>query len=124
MNVMLVEDERIIALQFSHALAASGCRVTVAHSGEAAVARLAENGPGELPDLLLMDILLGGEMDGIETAAVIRDRYAIPIIYVTASTDPVTLRRADASGHDGLLTKPIDPDVLVETVRRRLTAPA
>jgi signal transduction histidine kinase len=73
------------------------------------------------PDLILMDIQLDGEMDGIEAAQQIQAKCQIPIIYLTASTDPVTLGRIAASQPYGYMLKPISPPVLATHIEIALT---
>jgi len=104
-GIMLVEDEMIVAMDVRQRLEALGYAV-VAHaiSGEDAI-RCAKK---ERPDLILMDIKIRGEMDGIETAARIRESLDIPIIYVTAFADEATLNRACATEAYGYLIKPFE----------------
>ncbi|HUT39549.1 MAG TPA: response regulator [Methanoregula sp.] len=64
------------------------------------------------PDLVLMDINLEGEIDGIETAARIKKDYNIPIIFVSAYFDEATIARAKAINPEGFLRKPFDDDDL------------
>lgn len=104
-RIAIVEDESIIALGLERRLAKLGFHVVgIADSGEDAVA-LAEK---SAPDLILMDIRLGPGMDGIEAAAIIRDRFAIPVVYLTSHADAATLRRAGASGAYGYCAKPFE----------------
>ena len=80
------------------------CLATVA-SGEDAIEKVEELSP----DLILMDIMLQGEMDGIEAANIISERFDIPIIFLTAYTGDELIQRAATSEHYGYLLKPIDP---------------
>ncbi len=80
------------------------CLATVV-SGEDAIKKVEELSP----DLILMDIMLQGEMDGIEAANIISDRYDVPIIFLTAYTGDELIQRAATSEHYGYLLKPIDP---------------
>jgi hypothetical protein len=75
----------------------------IAESSEEALAKTEEL----KPELILMDIRIKGAMDGIETAAKLRERYDIPVIYLTAHTDQQTIDRAKITGAFGFLTKPI-----------------
>ena len=102
-NVLVVEDERIIALELKDILKNLGHDViTIVSSGEEAVAKA-----GELePDLILMDIMLQGEMDGIEAAAQIIKYFDIPIIYLTAYSGDELLARARQTEFYGYLIKP------------------
>lgn len=104
-NILLVEDESIIALDIQLLLRRMGYNVSgIAASGQAALSSL-ETNPA---DLVLMDIRLQGNMDGIETAAHIHTCYDIPIIYLTAYADDVTLQRAKITEPFGYLLKPFE----------------
>jgi diguanylate cyclase (GGDEF)-like protein/PAS domain S-box-containing protein len=104
-RIMLVEDEVIVAMDVQQRLEKLGYEV-VAHatSGEEAL-RFAEK---TNPDLILMDIKIRGEMDGIETASHIRKSQDIPIIYVTAFSGDETIKRARETEAFGYLIKPFD----------------
>lgn len=104
-SIMVVEDESVVARDIRNSLLNMGYRVpAAASSGADAVARA-----GELrPDLVLMDIMLRGEMDGIQAANLIRSRFDIPVVYLTAYTDEETLGRAKVSDAFGYLLKPFD----------------
>ncbi len=104
-NLMLVEDERVVAFDLKNQLQSLGYRVVaMVGSGEQAMRSIADAGP----DLVLMDIHLEGAMDGIETASEIQARHQIPIIYLTAYAEDETLHRALASRPFGYLVKPWD----------------
>jgi CheY-like chemotaxis protein len=60
------------------------------------------------PDLVLMDINIKGDVDGIETAKMIKDGFKIPVVYVTSHSDGPTLERAKATRPDGFIVKPFD----------------
>ena len=102
-SVLVVEDEQIVATELREILAGLGYRtIAAASTGLEALARTEETHP----DLILMDIRIKGEMDGIETASRITARWNIPIIYVTAHADRETLRRAKVTGPLGYVLKP------------------
>ncbi|EPR44037.1 response regulator receiver protein [Desulfovibrio sp. X2] len=115
MRVLLVEDEKLIALYYKKVLGASGIDVRVAHTGEDAV-RLAAMEPA--PDLLLMDINLEGGIDGIEACSRIKQAADIPVVYVTAYSDQDTRGRAALTNPAAYLIKPVDPPTLLEAIRR------
>jgi len=98
-NLMLVEDERIVAFDLKRQLQGFGYHVSsVVASGEQAVSRIT----AEKPDLILMDIHLEGTMDGIEAAIQIRASHQIPVIFPTAYAGDDPLPRLDsllAAGH-------------------------
>jgi PAS domain S-box-containing protein len=114
--ILVVEDERITAEDIRAGLKLAGYNVpVVVSSGEEAVQQA-----GKLrPDLVLMDIKLEGEMDGIDAACEIRKLYDIPVIYLTAYSDEKTVERAKMTepsgflvkGH-GIITKPFEESEL------------
>jgi PAS domain S-box-containing protein len=116
-TILVVEDEAVVAIDMAQRLKRGGYDVpAVAATGEAAL-RMTE----ELrPDLVLMDILLKGEKDGIETAREIEDQFEIPIIFLTGQTDESTLMRIRSTSHYGFLLKPIDAASLFPTVEMAL----
>ena len=90
-RIMVVEDEGIIAQDIKNCLEGLGYIVPdVVFTGKEAILRAEEL----RPDLVLMDIVLKGDIDGIETAAEIRKRYNIPIVYLTAYEEDRTVNRA------------------------------
>ena len=116
-NLMLVEDERIVAFDLKRQLQGFGYTVgAVVASGEQAVHQAAQL----MPDLVLMDIHLEGRMDGIEAAAEIRARHQIPVVYLTAYAEDDTLRRALDSRPFGYLVKPCEARELHATIQMAL----
>ncbi len=104
-RIMIVDDEHIVALDICNTLERLGYKVPViVATGEAAVAAAG----WEKPDLVLMDIKLKGDMDGIAAAREIHTRHDVPIIYLTAFSDDQTLQRAKMTEAFGYLIKPFD----------------
>jgi two-component system cell cycle sensor histidine kinase/response regulator CckA len=101
-KVLVVEDEGLIAHDISNRLTALGYEV-VGTAGTAAEALEMAAGA----DIVLMDIRIDGPLDGVEAAALIRDRYRLPVIFLTAHSDRLTLDRAKVTGAFGYLGKPI-----------------
>src|SRR5579864_4954858 len=102
-RILIVEDERITAEDLRDILTELGYTVTASvASGADAIARAEET----KPDLALMDIRIKGEMDGTETARILRERFNIPVVYLTAHADSATLSRAKLAEPLGYLTKP------------------
>ena len=102
-RVLIAEDEGVIAEELRERLEEMGLSVVgVVASGEAAIARARET----VPDLLLMDIRLHGNIDGIEAAARIREEVQVPVIYVTAHSDDATIVRAKQTEPVGYIMKP------------------
>lgn len=103
-RILLVEDEGIIARDIQGILRKLGYAVAGhAISGEEAVYKAATL----QPDLILMDIRLDGDMDGVEAARRIRLESGIPVIFVTAHSDPATLERAKITDPFGYVVKPL-----------------
>ena len=102
-KILVVEDEIIIARELESRLKDLGYQVpAIASSGQEALT-IAEQ---VKPDLVMMDIVLKGEMDGVEAAAEMRRRWGTPIIYLTAYTDDATLQRARVTEPFGYIVKP------------------
>jgi len=101
-NILIVEDERITAEDIKKALNSVGFDVpAIVSSGEDAIKASEEL----RPDLVLMDIRLEGEMDGIQAAEKIRSKMGIPIIYLTAYSDEKTVQRAKVTEPSGFILK-------------------
>lgn len=116
-RVLLVEDEAVVALDIRNRLNSLGYEVVgIVASGEEAL-NVVES---LSPDLILMDIMLDGEMDGIETAAAIKDRHNIAIIYLTAYADAETLQRAKITEPFGYIIKPFEDRELSTTIEMAL----
>ena len=104
-KVLLVEDEAIVAMQTKSELQKMGHAVVgIFASGEDALAGIA----GANPELILMDIKLQGEMDGIETAERLSQDYDIPLIFLTAHSEESTIDRARTVSSYGYLLKPVE----------------
>jgi CheY-like chemotaxis protein len=104
-HILVVEDEQIVAEDLKMTLEVLGYQVIgIVRSGEKAV----EIATTENPDLILMDIMLEGEMDGISAASQIRADRDIPVIYVTAYADSTLLERAKQTEPYGYIVKPFN----------------
>ncbi len=104
-KILVVEDESIIAADIAMVLQNLGYEVTATvPSGEQAI----EEVEGNKPDLVLMDIVIKGDMDGIETAEQMRSQFSIPVVFLTAFADEKTLERAKITGPFGYITKPFE----------------
>lgn len=116
-RIMVVEDEGIIAQDIKNCLEGLGYLVPdVVFTGREAIQRAAEL----RPDLVLMDIVLKGDIDGIETAAEIRKHYNIPIVYLTAYEDDRTLKRAKMTEPLGYILKPFEERYLRSSIEMAL----
>ncbi len=112
-RILIVEDETMIAKDIESKLRDIEYEpLSIVRSGEEAVDKA-----GELkPDLVLMDIMLDGKIDGVEAAGQIKDRFNIPVVYLTAYTDDSILERAKLTGPFGYIIKPFGERGLRSTI--------
>jgi PAS domain S-box-containing protein len=116
-RILLVEDEAVIALDLERRLERAGYEICgVADCGEDAIALFHEL----RPTLVLMDISIRGELDGIETARILARDHDTPVIFVTAFADDATIHRAREVSPYGYLLKPYDDRALVATIAMTL----
>lgn len=116
-RILIVEDEMITADALAEMLADMGHEVVGrARTGWDAVVKSKEL----VPNLVLMDIRLKGEMDGVSAAQRIQFEQDIPVVYLTAYSDDETLKRVLHSGAYGFLVKPCDPDELKQAIAKAL----
>jgi PAS domain S-box-containing protein/putative nucleotidyltransferase with HDIG domain len=116
-KILVVEDEGLVAKSIQNMLTHLGYdAVGTASSGKRAVQKAKEL----RPDLILMDIKLRGEMDGIEAADKIRESLNIPVVYLTAYADKKTLQRAKVTEPFGYLLKPFEERDLHSTIETAL----
>ncbi|HEX6823457.1 MAG TPA: response regulator [Candidatus Sulfotelmatobacter sp.] len=102
-RALIVEDEALIAEELRERLLRLGFAVIAAvSSGEEGI----EIATRERPDLVLMDIRLSGDKDGVQAAREIREQVDVPIVYLTAYSDRRTVERANKTDHDGFILKP------------------
>lgn len=102
-NVLVVEDESIVSKDIQHSLKKLGYNVVgAASTGE----RAFELASTEKPDIILMDIMLKGDMNGIDTAQKVKEELQIPVIYLTAYADESTLEKAKVTEPYGYIIKP------------------
>lgn len=112
-KILIVEDEFITAADLKQRLEKLGYNILgIADNGEDAIKKTRETHP----DMVLIDIILKGEMDGIETAQQIRDLYDIPFIYLTAYFDDTTLERAKKTEPYGYILKPFEETRIQSTI--------
>ncbi len=116
-QILVVEDEGIIAQDIQNTLKKLGYAVpAIAYSGKEGIEKAQEI----QPDLVLMDIVLGGGIDGIEAAEQIRRRFHIPVVYLTAYADEKTLQRAKITEPFGYILKPFEEKELYITIEMAL----
>jgi CheY-like chemotaxis protein len=116
-KILVVEDQTIVALNIKNRLKNLGYIVSdTVVSGEEAI-REAELTNA---DLVLMDIMLKGDMDGIAAARIIKSRFGIPVIYLTACTDFETLKRAEITDTEEYISKPFKEEDLFKNIEAAL----
>lgn len=116
-RIMIVEDERLVAEDIGTFLKRIGCHVvSIVTSGEKALQKAAEL----QPDLVLMDIGLKGDLDGINTTEALNTYGDTPVIYLTGNGDIKTRERADQTRHHGFLLKPFVEDELKRAIEHAL----
>ncbi|MCG6551952.1 MAG: response regulator [Candidatus Magnetominusculus sp. LBB02] len=116
-RIQIVEDEAVIALNLRNKIEEFGLTVTsMSAVGEDAISAAEK----DKPDLVLMDIVLRGKMDGIEAARQIKDRLGIPVIYLTAYSDDKILEKAEITEPFGYLLKPCNSRDLMVTIKMAL----
>ena len=112
-RALIVEDETLIAEELKERLSRLGfsviAAVATADEGIAIATR-------EHPDLVLMDIRLKGDKDGVQAAREIREQVDVPIVYLTAHSDRLTLERVKSTEYDGFLLKPFQKRELQMTI--------
>lgn len=116
-SILVVEDEAIVASDLAATLRALGYDVAgTVDRGERALELVAK----AQPSLVLMDIKLKGQMDGIEAATLLRERHDVPIVFLTSHSDEATLARATKTHPQGYLLKPFDDHDLRTTIELAL----
>jgi DNA-binding LytR/AlgR family response regulator len=102
-NILVVEDESIVSKDIQHSLKKLGYNIVgAAATGDKAIELAKEH----KPDIVLMDIMLKGDMNGIETAEIIRSEFSIPVVFLTAYADESTLSKAKITEPYGYIIKP------------------
>ncbi len=103
LNILVIEDEFLVAADIEESLISLGYNVqNTLPSGQAAIDEVNK----KLPDLILMDISLKGDMTGIEAATIIRQKHDVPVIFLTANADVSTIEKAKISLPYGYIIKP------------------
>lgn len=113
-KILITEDEVLIAREIEMTLQEMGYVVAgIASDGQTALEQVAKT----KPDLVLMDIVIPGDVDGIETADQIRVRFQIPVVFLTAYADADTLQRAKITEPFGYVLKPFQPQELHSAIQ-------
>jgi len=116
-SILIVEDEGLIALHLSELLENAGYRIAdPVFSGEESIRQIRTS----QPDIVLMDIALAGQMDGIEAARQIRREHDIPVIFLSAYSDQNRIEEAQEVSPYGYITKPVMDDHLLAMIANAL----
>lgn len=116
-KIGIVEDEGIVAMDIRNSLMTLGYDVLFwVDSGEKALQNLEKY----KIDLLLMDIIIKGQMDGISTAKIVHEKFNTPVVFLTAFEDQATLNSATGANAVGILIKPFEDNRLREVVEDAL----
>jgi DNA-binding response OmpR family regulator len=111
-RILLVEDDLTIRQMTQLALERDGFAVSTAHDGASGLAAFR----AEPPDLVILDVMLPG-VDGVSVCRTIRERSVVPIVMLTARTDPVDVVLGLEAGADDYVTKPFEPSILAARLR-------
>ena len=105
MNIIVVEDDKVLSLLLSKMIERLGYEVQeVITKGREAIEKIEE----QSPDLVLMDIMLEDDVDGIDAMIELRKKgVQVPVIYITGNSDPVNRERAKSTGFEEYLIKPV-----------------
>lgn len=116
-KILIVEDERIVAIDIKATLEDEGFEIVdIVISGEEAIKKALEL----KPDLILMDIFLKGQLNGIEATQQIKEKMDIPVIFLTAYEDKKTMDKAQETNPLGYIIKPFEEDFLVSFIKKVL----
>ena len=111
-RILLVEDDLTIRQMTQLALERDGFAVSTAHDGASGLAAFR----AQPPDLVILDVMLPG-VDGVSVCRTIRERSVVPIVMLTARTDPVDVVLGLEAGADDYVTKPFEPSILAARLR-------
>lgn len=119
-KVLIVEDDPLLAVTMREVLTLVGFEVAGIASTVAEALNLAQ---ATHPDLAIFDVRLAGRRDGIEGAALLRECYGVPAVFVTGQGDEATRQRASLVGAVGYLDKPVHPQELIKVVEATIGRP-
>ncbi len=116
-RILIAEDEAISALSMQRALTRSGYKVCeLVSTGEEAVERVKQ----KKPDLVVMDVILNGSVNGVEAAMEIRSRFDIPIVFITGYEEEKLIERIKSVKYSTYLIKPFTPKALESAITHAL----
>jgi CheY-like chemotaxis protein len=116
-QILIVEDDLILSLELEMQIRLMGYDIAgKVNNAQDAVETIKQRNP----DLVLMDIILAGEMDGVDAITHIRDFSDVPVLYLTGNADEQTRKRAHASRPVAYIVKPVDMLLLKKTINEIL----
>lgn len=117
MRILIVEDEIILAMNVQMELEQLGHEVVgIAKNSTKAITIIEK----DKPDLILMDIVIQGEINGMELTSIVNQKYGIPVIYRTAHMDEATINKVNQTEHCGILTKPTQLNELSAAINKAI----
>lgn len=116
-KLLIVEDQIITALDIKKYLEDKFEIIGIASSGIEAIEYVKQN----RPDIILMDIMINGNLNGIETASFIREEHDIPVIFLTALGDDETYLNAQNVSSFGYIIKPFEKNQLIKKINNALS---
>lgn len=126
-RILIVDDDPVVSGMLGITLAAAGYEIVEANSGEDALALLARSNTRSLPDIVFLDIEMWGGIDGFEVCRKLKASTAtrhIPVVFLTAKSDPVYEQLGFALGAVDYISKPISPPIVCARVRTHLALKA
>ena len=118
-SIIIVEDSFIVALHLRSALESEGYNIIDNFDTAEQLLHFLEIN-NSIPDLVLMDVMLAGNLDGIDAAEVVKSKYGIPVIFITALSDKETINRAKVTEPYGYLTKPFEDREIITVIEMAL----
>ena len=119
-KLLIVEDDPLIAVTMREVLTLVGFEIVGTAATVSQAFTLAES---TRPDLAIFDVRLAGRRDGVEGAALLRDRLGLPAVFVTGHEDAATKARARNAGAVGYLMKPVHPQELIKVIEAAVEQP-
>jgi DNA-binding response OmpR family regulator len=113
-KILIVEDEMVSAMDLAQILGRRGYKICGLAATAAAAVATAEK---ELPDIVLVDVNLGGAVSGIEAAREIHSRFGTPVIFITGYSDEETRSAAEIAEPAGYFIKPVNIEELLTTIK-------
>ena len=118
-KILIVEDQLILATLYERYLAMAGFEVAGFATSCDETLEIIER---DVPDVILMDIQINGDKDGIETVKIIKSKWTIPYIFITGNSDDATKSKAMETNPNGFMSKPVGKDDLINAINKIVSA--